>query len=173
MEIITKPFGICVKDTDTNCPICNTELIKKVGTGRIVGNECRSCSTLGFWRSAWECYCEYTEYKYVYITCNHCLFPECSVCKVRDSREQLFISDKVYTCNKCTKSIKNREFSDKWKTMSVVDKLNVHGIEKLRILARKKAIKGRSKLNKNDLIEALIPITTHSDFPISRYISTE
>ncbi len=167
MKIITTPYGIRVKDTDTNCPICNTELIKELGTYSEVVSECGSCRC----GCGGHCYCEYAEFDYLYIICNHCRFPECNVCKVRGRRYG--ISDKVYTCNKCTKSIKNREFSDKWKTMSVVDKLNVHGIEKLRILARKKAIKGRSKLNKNDLIEALIPITTHSDFPISRYISTE
>ena len=57
-------------------------------------------------------------------------------------------------------------FNKEWKTLSIKDKLELHGIKKLRLLSKNKNIKGYSKYNKNELIEMLFPYVCNNDFPI-------
>jgi hypothetical protein len=56
------------------------------------------------------------------------------------------------------------EFGQRWTTMSVHDKLKVHGKEKLVKLAAKKGILKTG--SKDSLIHRLIQVTTDADFPI-------
>ena len=58
------------------------------------------------------------------------------------------------------------EFGKQWKQMTPLEKLEIHGIEKLKLLAKKKALKGYSKLKKEELIHLLGPMVSTNDFPI-------
>jgi hypothetical protein len=81
--------------------------------------------------------------------------PTCNKC---DSPIECFL-DK--TCEKCM-------VEDTFNKGSVEDKLRIHGIINLRILAKKKNIK-MAYLTKKQLIKVLVPVTKHSDFPIVDY----
>ena len=68
--------------------------------------------------------------------------------------------------NTCPECISNKEFQIEWKTLTPVQKLSKCGLEKLKILAKKKKIKGCSKWNKAKFLKELEPLVTHKDFPI-------
>ena len=82
---------------------------------------------------------------------------KCNKCKTE------FISyNNINSCSVCVK----KEFNNKWKKSTPSEKLRFYGLKKLYRLAKKKKIKGRSKMNKNELINNLKDIVIHEDFPI-------
>lgn len=60
---------------------------------------------------------------------------------------------------------RKQKFNKKWQSLDVCGKLQLHGMVKLRRLARKKGIKFYSK-DKPTLIRELSLVTTEGDFPI-------
>lgn len=68
--------------------------------------------------------------------------------------------------NTCPECISNKEFQIEWKTLTPDQKLSKYGLKKLKILAKKKKIKGYSKWNLSKLFTELKPLVTHKDFPI-------
>ena len=89
----------------------------------------------------------------------------CKYCKQLKYGNRNYIDENVNNilCDVCDKKIK---FNNKWDKSTPNDKLLTYGIEKLRILAKQKNIKGRSKMNKQELINSLTNNVLDSDFPI-------
>jgi len=71
------------------------------------------------------------------------------------------IQFKKNLCNVCD----NKQFRNKWSNSTPAEKLILHGIAKLKILANKKNINCED-MNKEEIIEILKPIVTADDFPI-------
>ena len=126
-------------------------------------SSCKSCYMCGDIIQLWM-----GDYKNGRRICPSC--KECCKCgaAVGDSRH---ISYGGPVCTACEatlareRKIKGKhEFGQKWKTMSVHDKLQVHGKVKLMKLAAKKDI--LKKGPKESLISRLLPLTTDTDFPI-------
>ena len=67
---------------------------------------------------------------------------------------------------KCKKCIDKINFKAKWRISSPQEKLECYGVAKLRLLARYKKLKGRSKMDKDKLFKALSPLVCEDDFPI-------
>lgn len=78
----------------------------------------------------------------------------CKYCKKNKYDNRNYIDENVdnILCDACDKKIK---FNNKWNKSTPNDKLLMYDIEKLKILAKQKNIKGRSKMNKQELIESL------------------
>lgn len=160
----------CTSDV---CPCCNSSLQKRIKKGKYLINECGDCTYADrpFCSSGryGGCSCVYGEKEFFYITCNTCCSPKCVKC-----------SATIYCChnNDCKKALcydcneeenERREkiaFNRAWKTSKPHEKLHLYGIVKLKLLSKNKKLKGYSKLNKEELIDALTPLVNESDFPI-------
>jgi len=64
------------------------------------------------------------------------------------------------------KKIDKENFNNVWSIGSIEQKLSCYGCVKLRVLASRKMLKGRSKMNKPDLIKNLVPMISVGDLPI-------
>lgn len=170
MKVRCEPFILEIKDKDIMyCPCCNNSLIKSVNKGHQLkgGEECRYCRysdrPFAYCSSSWQnhfpngCYCEWEEIEYINIKCIKCNDIKCIKCNEN-------IECKMTNCNKAFCS--NCEFSSKWKLSTPQEKLELYGIQKLKLLAKKKNIKGFSKLCKDDLIISLSNVVDNNDFPI-------
>ena len=176
MEIRTEPYFLEIQNIETlNCPRCNDVLVKQIKHGKyLINGECSYCTyqdrpfatASPNWHHRFPdgCTCEYSEKEFMYVTCNSCLNPKCMLCKNYLDDSNKYKSDKI--CSICREKQRKEEFNKKWKTLSIKDKLELYGIKKLRLLAKKKNIKGYSKHNKNDLIKILFPYVGDNDFPI-------
>ena len=100
---------------------------------------CRSCR---------ECYKCGTAIGDSRIGCNEGMV--CVACEAKLERER--------------KIKKKHEFGQRWTTLSVHDKLKVHGKEKLVKLAAKKGVLKTG--SKDSVIHRLQQVTTDADFPI-------
>jgi hypothetical protein len=167
------------------CPKCNSTINSEIKMERRCVLECDTCSykdrPFGYVRSQYwnePCTCIWKDVKILYLKCNKCMICKCTKCssdivyseyKNGDFREKICNTCKTEFNMKIQKEnelIAKKEFSEKWKTMTIHDKLNLYGIVKLKILAKNKNIKSIYKYNKQSLIEILTPITSNSDFPI-------
>ena len=172
MEIRTIPSNLHIEDSTLSCPCCNGILEKEIKNVRYLSRECGYCrySNRAFatYSSSWQqhfpngCTCEdeRCEKEFIYITCVKCESPKCIKC-----------NHKGDCCNKncnsflCLDCDKKNNFNNAWKTSSPQEKLNLYGIEKLKILAKNKNI-GISKYKKQELINILSPLVNEKDFPI-------
>jgi hypothetical protein len=98
----------------------------------------------------------------MFISCEICEKSKCVKCK-----------NMLNCCNKncanstqCYECCKKDEFNNKWKNATPQQKLDLYGIEKLKILAKNKKIKGYSKYKKHELINILLLLVNENDFPI-------
>jgi hypothetical protein len=164
MEIRTEPDNLQINDnTITLCPCCNFVVIKEIKKGKYLTRECSDCikGTRPFSYSSGDCSCKYGEKDYIYITCETCKSPKCINCK-----KILFCCNNNCGSVICNICIKKTEFNNKWKTTTPQEKLNLYGIEKLKVLAKNKKLKGYSKYKKNELINILSSLVNETDFPI-------
>lgn len=164
----SQPRFLEIKDARLDeCPRCCTKLEEKIKQGREEIYECGRCRYMDRpfgWCSTdlGSCECEYEDIDIIVKTCPECSVVKCSICSsvigvVTDMRD--FSGEEAIVCSKC-------EFRQKWKKATVKEKLAMHGVMKLKILAEKKQIKEFTKLKKNELIESLVDQTTDNDFPI-------
>jgi hypothetical protein len=152
-----------IKNINNNCTVCNNKLIEKIKTEEIKEfKECRACN-LGIF----NCSCEtiYSSVNVLYYICLYCKTIE------QHNKNINYIVDneqtkRNYIANDYKIDFYNIEFKYKWCFGSIKDKLNCYGIKKLRILAKNKKLKNYSKKKIDILINVLLPITNHSDFPI-------
>lgn len=170
MPIISQPYRLGVKNDDISCPCCHTQLEKevKLGTYRSECGYCRygdrpfgMCGKSREYQYPNGCYCEFEQRELMYITCKKCHEPRCIKCQKQFNCSVDNCSSQL--CNNC---LDKQRFDEMWKTSTPVDKLEVYGILKLRILAKQKNIKGLSRLKKDELISVLSPLVKESDFPI-------
>jgi len=161
-----------------NCPICNTKLRIKYKLENTV-DECYECRyddrPFGMCRkNRGECTCKWYQIENKYIICNKCC--KCKNCNEKIEDYYLKSTDNDI-CKKCVDLEREKEkelqikkeqykFSNKWKSSTASDKLSFYGTKKLMKLARKKELKGRSKMNKEELILSLKPLVDDLDFPI-------
>ncbi len=61
---------------------------------------------------------------------------------------------------------RRKDFNATWKTSTLEEKLNFHGMTKLKILAKRKGLLGYKHDKKAELINRLLFVTQHSDLPI-------
>jgi hypothetical protein len=106
-------------------------------------------------------------------TCGHVIVNVCQNCeRIQDDKEREIekrhqIEQEIR--DKCYRDEIEKEhqiFTSVWNGTNVMQKLQLHGTEKLQKLARIKCLHGYSKLKKKELIEALYLVTKNSDFPI-------
>jgi hypothetical protein len=64
-------------------------------------------------------------------------------------------------------------FADKWAKADAIGKLSLHGIEKLKILAKNKSIEYDSNTTKYELVDLLTPLVDDFDYPITDEDSNE
>ena len=160
MEVRCEPAHLQITDRNTlHCPRCNDILRKEVRQGNSLVKECSQCNydtrPFALCKSPFaesNCTCEYEEIEYLHILCETCVIPRCSKCSQPHSG----------ICPSC----KEKEFKDKWRTSTPQGKLHLHGVAKLRILAKNKQLKGYSTWTKEELIARLIPIVHETDYPI-------
>lgn len=100
------------------------------------------------------------------ITCTVCKHPKCSRCRRDTGIVATYVSARGVICNTCENIEEKKEFGRKWAKMTPVEKLKMHGKEKLQMLATNKKLKRSGTVS--DLIERLTPVCTHDDFPIRR-----
>lgn len=158
-----------------NCPICNTLLEIKSRIGNEI-KECYECRyddhPFGMCRSnKGECTCETFQVINKYIICSECC--KCTSCSKEILKKYMnnnICEDCFYKNRKLEEEKKKLEeknkFYEKWKNSTASEKLLFYGTNKLKKLASKKNIKGRSKMNKDELIAFLNPLVNNSDFPI-------
>jgi hypothetical protein len=96
--------------------------------------------------------------------CRQCANPSCILCNRILEGADKTRADKV--CSGCQAYREREEFQKSWATKSVGEKLAMCGLPKLKILAKKKGVKGFSTMTKRDLLQTLTPLTKDSDFPI-------
>lgn len=177
MEIRLEPYNLQITDdTITKCPCCNNILLKEVKKASyFINGECGYCRYLdrpfASYSNSWQqhypegCFCQYGEKDFIYITCENCKSPKCTKC-----------NKSLNCCNKncgsviCNLCIEKKEFNYVWKTTTPQEKLELYGIEKLRILAKNKKFKGYTKYKKHELIILLLPMVNESDFPIKKLV---
>ncbi len=184
MSVKIIPFKLnknITKNTDS-CPVCLNLLIKEYKQESEI-HECRACN-LGVLSS--NCSCYYEEVKILYITCTDCntclkckkqmepleyeldICKKCNKCNICNVDLQYDYCEKKFKCHKCEinkrEEEEKKEFIKKWKESSPNDKLNFCEKSKLLILAKKKNIKGRSKMSKDELINCLYDKVQESDF---------
>ena len=134
---ISVEMSIC--SSCKSCYVCGDMIqlwMEDYKNGRRICRSCRECYKCG-----------------TAIGDSHTLYNEgmvCVACEAKLQRER--------------KIKEKHEFGQRWTTMSVHDKLEVHGKEKLMKLAAKKGI--LKKGPKDSLIRRLLPVTTDADFPI-------
>jgi hypothetical protein len=119
-----------------------------------------------------ECYKEYTKpnddtkyYSFCGLTNKWELRGIYVICNICQNKYEQSMHDTKPTnmCKECKEKI---EFNNKWNKTSPQEKLNIHGIIKLKKLAKNKNLKGYSKYKKSELINKLKPLVIESDFPI-------
>ena len=173
-KIISIPSSIKINDANIiNCPYCNELLVKEVKTKSDLIDKCTDCfdrDKSDFPSQSYSyddhinrnvpCKCEYELKDVLYITCQKCIHPKCISC------DNLINNLSVKNCNECIKKQNKSEFNANFSTSTIEEKLKLHGIKKLNILAKKKNIPSYSTFNKATLITKLIPLTHHNDFPI-------
>lgn len=130
----------------THCPVCTSLLRKELGTRKDYEEECYSCryGTRPFAVSRGQCTCPTIKCMYIY----------CDSCRAAVAAEAA-----------AEAAAKAKLFSDTWKSSSPQEKLQMYGLEKLRILAKGK-IPRYSTYKKNELISLLAPLVKADDFPI-------
>lgn len=116
-------------------------------------NYCIKCGTTDY--STWKCP---MKSDYYIITCEPCNIPKCPKCNS-------VTQNRGWLCMHCEVVREKRDFSQKWRNSTLKEKLEMHGIVKLRLLAKKYQIKC-SKMSKYELIDILSGIADHKDFPI-------
>lgn len=173
MEIRSEPYNLQIKDKDImTCPCCNLLLQKEIRKGKyLIDDECGYCtysdrpfasnSSSLYQHYPSGCSCTYGEQDYLYISCENCKSPICMKCKTT-----MCCSNIKCGSIECDQCIKKTEFNNKWKTTMPQEKLNLYGIEKLKILAKNKKIKGYSTYKKHELINILSSLVNENDFPI-------
>jgi hypothetical protein len=175
MEIISEPYNLNLTNEQDRCQCCDLILEKEIKKGNyLIGNECGYCRYLdrpfgGCGNTALSHYggctceytCEYGEKDYIYISCKNCKEPKCLKCKTKLNCCNNNCNKII--CNSCENKIK---FNNVWKTKTPQEKLKLYGSEKLKILAKKKNIKGYSKYNKDELFTVLAELVDENDFPI-------
>jgi len=168
MNFCADPSNLDITNQNvTNCPCCNTKLIKKIKNKSYLESECSYCRYLDrpfVWGSDSKregtCRCIYVKKDILMIICKKCKSPKCSKC------------GKVFKCygncisTLCSSCKSTNDFKKKWNTSEPHEKLNFYGIQKLKILAKQKEIKGYSKYKKPELIKVLRPLVNENDFPI-------
>ncbi len=178
MKIKTNPSFLNITDASTYCcPFCNTPLQKEIKKWtEILLIECAYCRyqdrPFGIGSASLQhfpegCNCKNKEMEEVdalFISCNHCSNPKCLTCK--KDLEVGYKYEEKRLCNECEVKQKKLDFNNRWSSSSAQEKLNFYGIEKLRILAKRKNIKGYSKLKKNELVITLSQMVNKDDFPI-------
>ncbi len=110
-----------------------------------------------------RCACVLAE-EYTLIRCGTCVSRRCTMCGgTCESGCTYGLARRACTtavCDKC-------KFKREWSGASPRGKLEFYGVAKLRLLARRKALKGHWKLDREGLISALAPLVRDSDFPIA------
>ena len=170
MEIRTIPYNLHKIDS-INCNCCNFILQKIISKGQYLIVECGYCRysdrAFATYSSSWQqhypngCTCTYGEKDFLYISCENCNSPTCIKCKNVSKCCNTNCSSLI-----CSTCIEKNKFSNNWKSSTPKEKLNFYGIEKLKILAKYKNIKGYSKHKKNELIKILSDLVNNDDFPI-------
>lgn len=184
MEIITEPSFLNIKNIDeTVCPFCNDSLKKEIKKGWYLAYECGYCSysnrPFAMGSSSLEshypegCKCRYAEKDFMYLICANCCNPKCAKCDIVIEIGYTYDPNRI--CDKCKRKleiekikIEKEKFNDNWKKITPQEKLKLYGLEKIRILAKCKGIKGYSKYKKNELVNLLTPLVIDEDFPIKK-----
>ena len=140
-------------------------------------NECGRCRYMDRpfgWNSYGDlepCTCRRFEVLVKLSTCLHCKNPKCRKC------HETSVSNAGNLCTVCAlleehkeKERSQKEFNRRWRTMSIEEKLQVHGMNKLYHLAMLKGFwkigDAMRPMTKGDLIKELAPLCSNTDFPI-------
>ncbi len=168
-QIKTEPHNLCIKNRDISiCPCCQTELEHVIKSGKYC-NECGYCRygdrPFGMCGNSREgiypegCTCEYGEKDFLFIICATCSNSKCRICKKSVRCEGEDCNNII--CSDC-------HFKMRWQKATPCEKLEFHGVDKLKLLAKNKGIRCYSKLSKSDLVQLLKPIVIAMDFPIKK-----
>ena len=172
MDIKIYPKTLNINNETLLCPCCKNKLFREIKKDKYLKTECTNCRRydrytdrpfcIGADRGDFgECSYEYQQIDFVSISCEICLNSRCKKCN------KITVCDNTNCNNKLCSECKEKEkFYKKWSSSTSSEKLGFYGIKKLKILAKKKNIKGFSKYNKQELIELLTPIVNDNDFPI-------
>ena len=162
------------------CSECHTEMLVQEYQD-FYQDECSACR-LGVFGSS-ECNCGPCIPRTRVLTA----CPLCKFCKLHDNTPKWNNTHKKFECKQCRlykdkqkqlvknhckevkeeiKLVENQrkkvEFSKKW----FVDPLSCYGVKKLRVLADRKKLSGRSRFDREELIEKLRPLLIKGDLPI-------
>ena len=168
-KIIDKERKIPICDSCNKCQICNKLIFNKnieynldhyiLKDERFLCSECSINSIKptdknkiyewGGWAFKWQIIGEY------------------KICDMCD-KKSLFSIQSANKCDSCSKIQKDESFNNKWKILTIKEKLKLNGVIKLKILAKNKNLKGHYKLKKYELVEILLPLTKDNDFPIKK-----
>lgn len=170
------PEHLSFTDRDIReCPICQTSLLRRERTARRC-NECppcryadRPCGMYSTYYHDTPCTCTYYDVQEITIYCEKCMVIRCTRCTL-----DAFVRGD--TCGYCEhleyfhEQEKERErkrwFKEIWTRGTVKEKLSTYSIQKLKILASQKNVRGRSKMDRESLLNVLSRITTDKDLPI-------
>ncbi len=158
--------------SNNECNLCKNKIrfetrIDKVGVNYI--EDCGSCTRCQKKKGCggYESVCDELVVIPICDNCNKCI--RCNKI-LFDKDNEYYLEHNAFTvlndrylCKECSKK---SEFNNKWKSMNITDKLEIHGLKKLHVLAKEKNIKGFSKLSKGELIAQLLPCVKDSDFHI-------
>lgn len=130
------------------------KLINKNDEKKIEANyKLLSGCDIGTWHNTWNVWNEF-DYSSFMIKCDLCK-------KITNA-----IGCKNIICNECVMLRNKNDFMNKWKNASPIDKLKFYGKQKLIVLAKRKDIKGYTKMSKKELFNILKNIVSDNDFPI-------
>jgi hypothetical protein len=176
MERRTEPYNLKINiNNDQLCQCCNNFLKYEIKKAKYqISKDCGYCvySDRPFTTGSSSlhvhypdgCTCEYDDKEFLYITCNKCKSPSCTIC-----------NEKINHCyhencatNICDNCKNKKKFNNTWEISTPQEKLILHGIKKLHILAKNKKIKGYSKYKRGELIKILNNVVDKNDFPIKK-----
>lgn len=151
--MITYPTWLNLSSDMEKCPKCCSVLQLETKESLYV-RECRACN-LGV--IARDCYCVTESVLEDFLSCPKCIL--CSECGVGDTR-----FSKI--CTDCVKKKAEEEKRKKFWYSSPAEKLRYYGKQKLIILARRKKLRGFSRMTVAQLHDALKTCINEEDFPI-------
>jgi hypothetical protein len=140
------------------CPKCEGDLTKEIRKDS-EEHMCRTCNlgVLGC------CECTTTYYDVLYVICNTCNILEQQTNILEQQKSKQTQIEKIRNM----KIAQNKQFSNKWKTSTPIEKLQCYTqIQKLKYLCKQKGLKGFSNKDRQTLIDMLKDHVIDSDFPI-------
>ena len=157
------------ENASAQCSKCSTKLLKQEYE-EYDQAECSACRLSVF--SSGGCHCG----PYIKVESTATICPLCYFCPSHKTAPEWNDVEKKIECTICREALKRiirerelvedqrrkKEFWGKWNN----DPLSCYGLKKLRMLASKKKLLGRSRMLKEELIVNLKPIIIKGDLPI-------